>query len=113
MGKPVVHFEVCGGDGKRLQAFYRDLFEWRINADNPMNYGIVDTQSGGKGIAGGVGPAPARVTFYVEVADLNACLLQAKKLGATVVMEPSAVPGGPTIAMFKDPEGNVIGLVRG
>ena len=43
MGKPVVHWEVTGKNSKRLQKFYADLFEWKIDANNPMEYGMVDT----------------------------------------------------------------------
>ena len=42
MGRPVVHFEVIGKDDERLRSFYGELFEWQMNADNPMRYGIVD-----------------------------------------------------------------------
>lgn len=52
MGQPVVHFEVVGKDGDKLQSFYSELFEWEINADNPMNYGTVEryTRPNGVGI---------------------------------------------------------------
>jgi len=53
MGNAVIHFEVVGADGAKLQQFYGDLFGWKMNTDNPMNYGIVD--NGGEGINGGVG----------------------------------------------------------
>jgi len=36
----------------------------------------------------------------------------AEKLGAKVVMPPMQVPEGPEIAMFSDPDGNVIGLAK-
>ena len=42
MGQPVVHFEVVGKDGDKLQGYYAELFGWNINSDNPMNYGMVD-----------------------------------------------------------------------
>jgi predicted enzyme related to lactoylglutathione lyase len=29
------------------------------------------------------------------------------------VQEPMDIPGGPSVAMFADPQGNVIGLVKG
>jgi len=29
MSNPVVHFEVVGKDGSKLQKFYGDLFGWR------------------------------------------------------------------------------------
>jgi predicted enzyme related to lactoylglutathione lyase len=62
MGQPVVHFEVMGDDGDKLRSFYSDLFDWKINADNPMNYGIVDRDGNvngdGIGIGGGIGGSP-------------------------------------------------------
>ena len=42
MPNPVVHFEILGPDAVKTQAFYRDLFGWTINADNPMQYGLVE-----------------------------------------------------------------------
>ena len=113
MGKPVVHFEVVGKDGKKLQEFYGQLFDWKIDADNPMNYGIVEAAEGG--IGGGVGPTPdgeGRVTFYVQVEDLQAYLDKAQSLGGKTIMPPMDVPGGPAIAMLADPEGHVIGLLK-
>lgn len=32
--------------------------------------------------------------------------------GGKTLMEPMEVPGGPTIAMFSDPAGNVVGLTK-
>lgn len=114
MAQPVVHFEVLGKDGSGLQKFYGELFGWKIDANNPMNYGMVEAAE--RGIGGGVGPSQdgtSFVTVYVEVDDLQAALDQAEKLGAKTTMPPMDVPGGPSIALFSDPEGNVIGLVKG
>jgi hypothetical protein len=111
---PVVHFELLGSDGSALQKFYSDLFGWQIDANNPVNYGMVSAVEGG--IAGGVGPsqdgAPF-VTVYIQVADLQAALDQIEKAGGKTDMPPMDVPGGPTIAMFTDPAGNHVGLVKG
>jgi predicted enzyme related to lactoylglutathione lyase len=49
----------------------------------------------------------------VQVDDLQAALDKAESLGGKTVMAPDQVPGGPALAMFADPEGNVIGLVSG
>jgi hypothetical protein len=107
----VTHFEVHGRDGKRLQEFYGSLFGWSIDANNPMQYGMVSAEPGG--IGGGItaGQKPM-VTFYVEVADPAAALTEAQRLGGKTVMAPTAIPNGPTIAQFTDPEGNLIGLVK-
>jgi predicted enzyme related to lactoylglutathione lyase len=75
-----------------------------------MNYGMVSADQ--TGIGGGIAPGEnPTVTFYVEVDDLQAYLKKAESLGGKTVMEPMDVPGGPRIAVFADPEGNVIGLV--
>jgi predicted enzyme related to lactoylglutathione lyase len=113
MGKPVVHFEVVGKDGTKLQKFYGDLFDWKMNMDNPMNYGIVD--NGGNGINGGVGQSPdgsGHVTWYVQVEDINDYLQKAEDLGGKVVL-PRSELGMVTLGLFADPEGNIIGLVEG
>ena len=54
MGAPVVRFEIMGGNGSQLEEFYRELFGWKIDSNNPMKYGMVDTGRPG-GINGGVG----------------------------------------------------------
>ena len=118
MGNPVNHFEIIGRDGAKLQKFYGDLFGWKIDANNPMNYGMVEAAEGG--IAGGIAAgdpqspeaAGPRVTFYVQVADPAATLKKAESMGGKTVMQPMDVPGGPTIAQFADPDGNVIGLTK-
>ena len=114
MGKKVVHFEIIGKDGKKLQDFYSQLFDWKIDANNPMNYGMVTPEDSGLGggIGAGQDAGDGHVTVYVEVDDLAAALKKAESLGGKTVMPPMAVPGGPEIAMFADPEGHVIGLAK-
>jgi predicted enzyme related to lactoylglutathione lyase len=114
MANPVVHFEVQANDAAAQQKFYADLFGWEIDANNPMNYGMV-SKGAEHGIGGGIAPAMSgtRVTFYVEVADLDATLKAAEAKGGKKLMDPMEVPGGPTIAMFSDPENNVIGIMKG
>ncbi len=112
MPNQVVHFEVHGKDGKRLGEFYTQLFGWKVDANNPMQYGLVSAASAG--IGGGIAQSPQapKVTFYVAVDDLAVSLARAAQLGGRTLMEPHAVPGGPEIALFEDPEGNAIGLLR-
>ncbi len=110
MADKLVHFEIHGKDGKQIQRFYSSLFGWGVNTDNPMNYGMVTDAGMGGGITGS-DMAPA-VVLYVEVPDLPAALKKAEALGATTIMQPMQVPGGPELAQFRDPAGNVFGLVR-
>ena len=112
----VVHFEIIGKDGKRLQDFYSSLFDWKIDANNPMNYGMVEApqENPAPGIGGGIGQSDGgpQVTFYVQVTSIEDTLRKAEGMGGQTIMPPMEVPGGPTIAQFRDPEGNVIGLVK-
>ena len=120
MGQPVVHFEIMGSDGAKLRSFYSQMFGWQINADNPMNYGIVDRESNlsadGIGIGGGIAAmadAPGHVTVYVEVPDVEQALAQAEGLGGTRLMGPEEVPGqNLVIGLFTDPEGHSIGVLK-
>ncbi len=116
MGAPVVHWEINGKDAKRLHEFYANLFGWKIKADNPINYGLVDTgvklgANGGIGQSAPENPAPS-VTFYVQVDDLQAHLDKAASLGGRTVLPVTEIPNMVTMALFADPEGNTIGLVK-
>jgi predicted enzyme related to lactoylglutathione lyase len=122
MGQPVIHFEVIGKDGEKMRSYYSELFGWEFGDPiGPTNYAVVprdgNTNADGVGIGGGVGTAPegygGHVTFYVEVPDVEAALVKAESLGGTRMMGPDKVPeAGIEIALFSDPEGHVIGLVK-
>lgn len=112
MGAPVVHFEIYGPDAAKLRTFYADLFGWEIHADNPMNYGMVHTNAGDKGIEGGIAEGPARVNVAVEVDDLQGYLDKALAAGAELVTPVTEIPGVVTYAEFRDPAGNLTGIVK-
>ena len=121
MGQPVVHFEVVGKDGTKLQQYYSELFGWGVDADNPMNYGMVSREENlgrdGVGIGGGVGQGPegygGHVTFYVAVPDVEEALQKAESLGGKRVMGPEDIMGQVVLGQFTDPEGHLVGVVQG
>lgn len=112
---PVVWFEILGKDGPGLRRFYGDLFGWKIDADNPMKYGLVNT-GGKQGIPGGIGDLlPGTrpwVTFYVATDDLAASLAGVESLGGRTIVPPKDLPDGAAFAIFQDPEGHAVGLLR-
>ena len=120
MGQPVVHFEVVGRDAEALRSYYGELFGWQFDADNPMNYGIVQREQNvsddGVGIGGGIGAGPegyeGHVTFYVGVPDVEAALAKAESLGGSRMMGPERVMEQVEIGQFQDPEGHVVGVVK-
>jgi uncharacterized protein len=119
MGQPVVHFEVMGADGERLRSFYAELFDWKIDANNPQEYGTVEraVNADGVGIGGGIGGMPpgmpGHLTFYVEVPDVEAALAQAEELGGKRIMGPTQLQPGLELGQFSDPEGHMVGLLKG
>jgi predicted enzyme related to lactoylglutathione lyase len=114
MGNAVVHFEIGGPDDAPLVAFYGELFGWKLQPFGGGGYTLIDT-SGGGGINGGIGRSQTGEpwsTFYVEADDLQAVLDRAESLGAKTAMPVTDFGGAVTIAMFNDPDGLLVGLVK-
>jgi predicted enzyme related to lactoylglutathione lyase len=124
MPQPIVHFEIAAKDAKTLQRFYSTVFGWKINADNPMNYGVVDAKQGAPfGIDGGIfqhgafqNAAPEDVPgirIYAGVDDADGYMAKIEQAGGKIVYKADEVPGmGIRIGVAQDPEGNMIGVVQ-
>jgi predicted enzyme related to lactoylglutathione lyase len=113
MSRPVVHFEIVGGNAAALHAYYAQLFGWRIEPGGPGGYGLVRLGEA-DGISGGIGAGEGErryVTVYVEVPDVGAALDRAEELGGSRLSGPHTLPGTDVeLGRFADPEGHVIGL---
>jgi uncharacterized protein len=112
MGNPVVRFEIGAADTQPLVRFYGELFGWRLEAISE-GYTLVDTR-GGRGVNGGIGRSNTGepwATFYVAVDDLQATLDRAEALGGRTVVPVMELPGM-AFAMFDDPDGLLVGLMR-
>ncbi len=112
MGTTVVHVEVTGKDGASLQQFYKDIFGWSLDTNNPGGYGMYRQ---GDGLTGGIGAtqdgSAGQVTFYVHTDDPQAVLDKVSAGGGRVVMPLTEVAPETTIALFADPEGHVVGIM--
>jgi predicted enzyme related to lactoylglutathione lyase len=116
VASPVTWFEIIGNDPIKLQKFYSDIFGWQLSPPVPEmgNYSMM--QGNGHGIGGGIGGnmgGSNRVTVYIEVGDPQAYLDKVIQAGGKLLMPVTAVTPEVTIAMFADPEGNTIGLLKG
>src|SRR5947209_17225164 len=97
MSGQVIHFEIPADDVERAQAFYREVFGWRINSIPDMGYALLNTtDTDGTGavttpgaINGGMlarqGPITAPVVT-IDTEDIDATLAQLEKLGGAVVV---------------------------
>jgi predicted enzyme related to lactoylglutathione lyase len=114
MARPVVHFEIGATDAAKINEFYRQMFDWSIDTSMP-GYGLI-AATGGGGIGGGILQTregmPPYLTFYVAVDDLAAALVKAESLGGKTIVPPTPIPNVGAFAMFEDPEGHMIGLMK-
>ncbi|MEQ1565294.1 MAG: VOC family protein [Myxococcota bacterium] len=104
-------FEVTGRDLDALTAFYSGLFGWAL--ERLPGHPYAATPRDWDGLPGGVGQAPAGpgwTTFYVKVDEVASAIERAEKHGGRVLVPPTALPDGVTIAVIADPEGHPVGL---
>jgi uncharacterized protein len=111
----IVHVELSAKDRKSLSKFYADVFGWEMEHDDDMNY---TTFKAGDGVAGGFNPvteeSPAgTVTIYIETDDVTASLKDVQKAGGAVLIPEAEIPGQGKFGLFRDPQGNMIGLFKG
>ena len=118
MPNPVAYFELGGRNASDLREFYTRLFDWKIKPFTPPvavgDYFHIEPVEGG--IAGGIlqttdDMPPNYVMVYVSVDDIQACLDKAESLGGKTIVPRMPIPDDMGhIAVFLDPDENVIGL---
>ena len=111
MADQIIHVEVTGKDGPKLQSFYSNVFGWQLDTNNPGGYGMLRQGD----LSAGIGPAQnggdGQVTFYVHSEDPAGTLRKVEGAGGRVIMPLTEVAPETTIALFTDPEGHVVGLM--
>jgi predicted enzyme related to lactoylglutathione lyase len=112
--RPVVFFEIRAKDAKAMRAFYRELFNWKLEENDfvariPPGVGPPEEGVGGIILPNAASPG---VSVYVQVRDLRTAIAKAERLGGKKTADPFDVPNGPTIAQIADPEGNLVGLIQ-
>ncbi len=110
----IVHIEFSAKDRKALAKFYSDLFGWEIKDFDDMNY---TTFMAGDGVAGGFNPVTEQnpagtVLVYIETDDVTASLNSIQRAGGTIVAPEMEIPKTGKFGIFRDPQGNMIGLFK-
>ncbi len=111
MGVPIVHFEIGCRDTAKTGKFYCDLFDWKISDFGGTQMVDTGTKEGIMGHINSLGHEPHNyTTFYAIVDEIEPYLEKIKKLGGSVLIPKTEVPGAGWFAWFKDLDGNVLGL---
>ena len=114
MPNPLCHFELMTQDVARCKAFYAAVFGWHFDDDAMPGYTLVHT---GQEPTGGVFAKPegaphACMNIYFKVDNIERILDLAKQRGGKIIVPKSPIPGVGHFAMFTDPEGIAIGIMR-
>jgi predicted enzyme related to lactoylglutathione lyase len=94
--KPVVHLELHTSDLQRARAYYAELCGWRPEQIDAREGSYLALELGG-GLGGGIvecGTERSLWLPYVEVPDADAATERARRLGASVLLEPREGPAG-------------------
>ncbi len=110
--------ELMTPDPSAVTQFYAEVFGWTANtAPMPgMEYTVFMVEGGHEnGVAGAMkSPMEAMPAFwgvYFMVDDASETAAKAKELGATLMMEPTAMPGVGTLSTMSDPQGAVFSIM--
>lgn len=124
---PVTHFEMPYEDAKRLSAFYKSAFGWKMkDTGEQMGHYILasTTETGPEGgsktpgaINGGFFPKkpewPAQYpSVVIEVGNIKKAIQKIAKAGGKVLGEPMEIPGVGWYVSFLDSEGNRASMMQ-
>ena len=108
----MVHVEVRGKDGAKLQKFYSDVLGWSFDTNNPGGYGM--ERQGDMTAGVGASQDGGRRHGHVLCAhgrSVRRCSTRSSRVAARVIMPLTEVAPETTIALFADPEGHIVGLM--
>ena len=114
----VVHFEIPADNPDRVAEFYKKVLGWNIQKwEGPMDYWLISTGKDSEpGIHGGIARKKDRpasgVLVTAQVDSVDECLKKIVNDGGSIVVPKRAIPGVGYQAHFRDPEGNVIGIME-
>jgi predicted enzyme related to lactoylglutathione lyase len=110
-----VHVELSSEDLDESKDFYHGLFGWKVKPVKGANYEVFQPSRGPGGAfikVGNAGMKPGEMRVYIETDDVAANLEKVEKLGGTVVIPETIVPGVGIIGVFADPTGNKLTLIH-
>jgi len=118
----VVHFEIPAKDTDKLRKFYTNLFGWKFEKVQWMDYWLVETVPVGKngmpvrpGVNGGFYKREdEKVTpmNYISVESVDDYIKKIEALGGKIIVGKQEIPDTGWTAIAVDPEGNYFGLFQ-
>ncbi len=113
----IIHFEVSADDVSRAKVFYEKVFKWKIQSweGNPEYHVIEAGEESEAGINGGLlkrEDPEDQILNYISVPSVDEAKKQIEENGGTIESPRISVPGVGHFYMFKDTEGNKLGVME-
>ncbi len=113
----VVHFEINADDPLRAKKFYENVFNWKVEKwEGPMEYWTIDAgEEEEEGISGGLQKREQpedQIFNYIKVSSVDNFSKKIEASGGTLESPKITVPGVGFFYMFKDTEGNKLGIMQ-
>jgi predicted enzyme related to lactoylglutathione lyase len=114
MRTPGICFEIVADDMHRARAFYENTFGWKITSLIGREYFLIETHHDDEpGTSGKLlrrDGQPAGAMTYIRTGSMEESLRHVQDNGGSVILDRHLIPGFGAFALFRDPEGNVLGL---
>ena len=113
----IVHFEINTENPLRAKSFYEDVFDWKIEKwEGPMEYWMIEAgKEDEEGINGGLQKREEpndQIFNYIQVSKVDDFKNKIEQSGGTIESPKITVPGVGYFYMFKDTEGNKLGIME-
>ncbi|MCZ7529770.1 MAG: VOC family protein [Acidimicrobiia bacterium] len=119
---PIAHFAINAFDLPRAREFYEAVFGWEFSEWGPPGFFQIETGSRDRfaRVQGALqerrelveGTPTIGFECTVAVDDVQVVVGAAVASGGTVLLEPTTIPDVGELAFVRDPEGNVVGVMR-
>jgi len=113
----IEHFEINADDPLRAKRFYQKVFEWKIEKwEGPLEYWTIEAgKEDEEGINGGLQKREEpndQIFNYIHVSNVDDFKNKIEQSGGTIESPKITVPGVGYFYMFKDTEGNKLGIME-
>lgn len=105
-----MHVNIPSRDLEGSQRFYGTVFDWEFTPNTEEYVLFSDCGGIGGGLTKGAQPSERGMLFFIAVDCIPATLDSIKAAGGTVELEKTPVGGPGFYAIFRDPDGNRVGL---
>jgi predicted enzyme related to lactoylglutathione lyase len=119
----VVHFEIPADNVERASKFYHEAFGWGVTPVPELQYTLLMTTPVDENrmikepgsINGGMMQRTNDLkapVLTISVENIDDTMKKIESLGGKIIINKMQVPGTGIIAYFRDPDGNVLGLLQ-